>query len=93
MMPRAIIQHVRAAKEDLAHHRRRHDIVGLPRRKHRVVATGAVRAGTCHDHRETVAMLFGQRPKEQVDRRALAARLVEFRSRDFMIGDMQAPVG
>ena len=38
---------------------------------------GAVRAGAGQDDRETVAVLRGQRAEEQIDRRALAARLVE----------------
>jgi len=56
-------------------------------------ADGAVGPGAGQDHGATVAMLFGQRAEEQVDRRPFPARLVKFRGGDLVVGNVQPAVG
>ena len=55
-------------------------------------ADRAVRAGARKDDREAIAVLLGQRTKEQVDRRPLPWRVVEFVSRDLVVGYPQMPI-
>ena len=57
---------------------------------HRLDADRAVRPGAGEDDGEIVAALRGERAEEQVDRRALPARLVEFGQRQMLVGDQQA---
>jgi hypothetical protein len=59
---------------------------------HRLDADRAVRPRARQHHGESVAMLLGKRAEEGVDRRADAARLIEFGCDHLVIGDLQAPV-
>src|SRR6185312_5723497 len=56
-------------------------------------ADGAVRSGAAQDYREAVAEALRHGTEEQIDRRALAARLVELQRRDLVIDHLQPPVG
>jgi hypothetical protein len=82
-----------------ARHRREFGFVGI---LHQDDAAGfldgphadrAVGPGTGQDDGATVAVLFRQGAEEQVDRRPLPARLLEFRGGDFVVADVQPPVG
>ena len=52
----------------------------------------AVRSGAAEDHGEAVAELFGKRTEKQIDRRAAAARLVEFARGNLVIDHLQLPI-
>lgn len=56
-------------------------------------AVGPVGAGAGKDDGEAVAMLLGERAEELIDRHAQAARLVEGRSRDLVLGNQQPAIG
>ena len=59
---------------------------------HRAHTQRAVRSGAAEDDGKAVAELFGKRPEEQIDGRAVAARLVEFARRNFVIDHLQLPI-
>ena len=54
---------------------------------------GAVRSRPAQDDGKAFAQLFGQRAKEQIDRRPVAARLVERERRNLAVDHLQAAVG
>ena len=65
------------------------DAAGLLHRAH---ADRTVGAGAAQDDSEAVAQFFGERTEEQIDRRALAARLIEFKRGNFVIDHLQPPI-
>ena len=60
---------------------------------HRLDAGCAVRPRAGEHDREAVAVLLGERGQEEVDRRPVAARLVEFLRRELGIGDPRRRLG
>ncbi len=59
---------------------------------HRARAERAVRSGAAKNDGKAVAELIGQRAKEQIDRRPLAARLVEGKGRNLVVDHLQAAI-
>ena len=60
---------------------------------HRPDAHGAIGTGAGKDDGEAIAVLRGQRAEEEIDRRALPARLVERGYRQMVVGDDELPIG
>jgi len=58
----------------------------------RLDADGAIGACTGENDREPATLLFGKRPKKQIDRRAMRPRFLEGKRRDGAVGNLQPTV-
>jgi hypothetical protein len=53
----------------------------------------SIRSGASENDSESIAHPFSHGTKEQIDSRAFTTRLLEFRSRNLMVGYQQSPIG